>query len=49
MLKILIAEDDHELCQLFSHVLAKNGYEVKEVANGKEALTALSYSTQGYP
>ena len=42
MLKILIAEDDHELCQLFSHVLAKNGYEVKEVANGKEALTALS-------
>ena len=41
MLKILIAEDDQELCQLFSHVLAKNGYAVKEVANGKEALAAL--------
>ena len=41
MLKILIAEDDQELCQLFSHVLAKNGYAVKEVANGKEALAAV--------
>ena len=28
MLKILIAEDDLELCQLFSHVLSRNGYEV---------------------
>ena len=26
MQKILIAEDDQELCQLFSHVLAKHGY-----------------------
>ena len=41
MLKILIAEDDRELCQLFSHVLTKNGYAVKGVANGKEALTAM--------
>ena len=41
MLKILIAEDDQELCQLFSHVLAKNGYAVKGVANGREALDAL--------
>ena len=41
MLKILIAEDDQELCQLFSHVLTKNGYAVKGVANGKEALTAM--------
>ena len=30
VLKILIAEDDKELSQLFSHVLTKNGYEVKE-------------------
>lgn len=41
MQKILIAEDDQELCQLFSHVLAKNGYAVTGAANGKEALTAM--------
>ena len=41
MLKILIAEDDRELRQLFSHVLTKNGYAVKGVSNGKEALDAL--------
>ena len=41
MLKILIAEDDQELCQLFSHVLAKNGYVVTGVANGIEALHAM--------
>ena len=41
MLKILIAEDDHELRRLFAHVLIKNRYTVKEVANGKEALDAI--------
>ena len=41
MLKILIAEDDHELRRLFAHVLIKNGYTVKEVTNGKEALDAI--------
>lgn len=41
MLKILIAEDDRELRQLFSHVLIKNGYSVKGVSNGQEALDAL--------
>ena len=41
MLKILIAEDDRELCQLFSHVLVKNGYAVTAVDNGKEALDAI--------
>lgn len=41
MLKILIAEDDKELRQLFSHVLTKNGYTVKGVSDGKEALEAL--------
>ena len=30
MLKILIAEDDRELCHLFSHVLMKNGYAAKD-------------------
>jgi DNA-binding response OmpR family regulator len=41
LLKILIAEDDRELRQLFSHVLIKNGYYVKGVSNGQEALDAL--------
>ena len=41
MLKILIAEDDRELRRLFAHVLIKNGYTVKEVGNGKEALDAM--------
>lgn len=41
MFKILIAEDDRELRQLFQHVLLKNGYTVKGVSDGKEALTAI--------
>lgn len=41
MLKILIAEDDQELRQLFSHVLTINGYAVKGVSDGQEALDAL--------
>ena len=41
MFKILIAEDDSELRQLFSHVLIKNGYSVTGVCNGKGALDAL--------
>lgn len=43
MLKILIAEDDQELSQLFSHVLTKHGYAVRGVANGKEALQAMEH------
>ncbi len=41
MLKIIIVEDDRELRRLFAHVLIKNGYTVKEVANGQEALDAM--------
>ena len=41
MLKILIAEADRELRRLFAHVLIKNGYSVKEVSNGQEALDAM--------
>ncbi len=41
MFKILIAEDDRELRQLFSHVLAKNGYGVVGVSNGVEALKEI--------
>lgn len=42
MFKILIAEDDSELRQLFEHVLSKNGYATHGVANGQAALDALS-------
>ena len=41
MLKILIAEDDRELRQLFCHVLNRHGYTVIGVSNGQEALDAL--------
>ena len=41
MLKILIAEDDRELRQLFSHVLSRHGYTVTGVSNGQEALDAM--------
>lgn len=41
MFRVLIAEDDTELRQLFQHVLIKNGYNVKGVSNGKEALDEI--------
>jgi len=41
MFKILIAEDDRELRQLFQHVLIKHGYNVKGVSNGDEALDEI--------
>ena len=41
MLKILIAEDDRELRQLFTHVLTRHGYTVTGVSNGQEALDAM--------
>lgn len=41
MFKILIAEDDVELRQLFQHVLTKNGYMVRGVSDGQEALEAM--------
>ena len=44
MFRILIAEDDNELKQLFSHVLTKHGYNVTGVDNGQEALNALELS-----
>lgn len=43
MQKILIAEDDTELSQLFSHVLTKQEYAVTAVQNGVEALDALHH------
>lgn len=44
MHKILIAEDDVELRQLFAHVLLKNGYTAVGVSNGREALDAMEQS-----
>ena len=41
MFKILIAEDDRELRMLFQRVLTQNGYAVRGVENGEEALAAL--------
>ena len=41
MFKVLIAEDDRELRQLFQHVLVKNGYAVTGVSDGQEALDEL--------
>lgn len=43
MFRILIAEDDKELRQLFQHVLLKNGYMVNGVSDGKEALKVLDH------
>ena len=44
MFKILIAEDDIELRELFKHILVKNGYSVTGVSNGQEALDQLDKS-----
>ena len=41
MMHILIVEDDKEICQLYSKVLIKNGYQVTGAANGREALEAM--------
>ncbi|MBS7259829.1 MAG: response regulator transcription factor [Eubacteriales bacterium] len=41
MFKILIAEDDKELCQLFRRVLTMNGYQPICVSDGKQALDVL--------
>ncbi len=41
MFKILVAEDDSELRQLFCKVLTKNGYIVIPTCDGQEALDVL--------
>lgn len=41
MSKLLIVEDDKELRELFGRVLMKQGYDIRETSNGKEALDAL--------
>lgn len=44
MFKVLIAEDDRDLRQLFTRVLVKNGYSVVGVSNGQEALDEMDNS-----
>ena len=44
MTHILIVEDDNEICQLYSRVLSKYGYQVTGVINGQEALDAIDKS-----
>jgi len=41
MQKILIAEDDYKLRQVFVRALSREGYTIKAVSNGQEALGAL--------
>ncbi|HEX8235125.1 MAG TPA: response regulator [Abditibacteriaceae bacterium] len=36
--KILITEDEHELCQLLKEHMEKAGYEVVTASNGREAV-----------
>lgn len=44
MIHILVVEDDSEICQLYSRVLTKNGYQVTGVSNGQQALDAIETS-----
>lgn len=41
MFRILVVEDDLETRQLYQHALVKNGYNVRAVANGIEALKVI--------
>ncbi len=41
MTHILVVEDDRDICQLYSKVLTKNGYQVTTAANGQEAMEAI--------
>lgn len=42
MYKILIAEDDLELRELFTNILVKNNFSVVGVSNGKEAMEVIA-------
>ena len=48
MLKILIAEDDTELRQLFSLVLHKNGYDVRVIGDADKVGLAGKAIADGY-
>ncbi len=40
-IKILVVDDDKILCEIIAAILDINGYEVKSVFNGEEAIEAL--------
>jgi DNA-binding response OmpR family regulator len=40
-MRVLLAEDHDSLRHLFAQVLKRNGFEVREAANGREALESL--------
>ncbi len=40
--KILVVDDDQEMCQMLADVLAAEGHRVKTVTTGKDALASLS-------
>src|SRR6186713_2830515 len=41
MNRILIADDDHDICLLLSRFLTKNGYEVTQAHTGRSALNQI--------
>jgi CheY-like chemotaxis protein len=41
-MRVLLAEDHDVLRQVFALVLKRNGFEVREVSNGREALDCLA-------
>ncbi len=44
MAKILVADDDSSLLELYEAIFTKHGFEVKVVLNGLEALNAVKES-----
>ena len=45
MAHILIVDDDPDACEVASRLLTQNGYEVRSVPNGREALAELVSDT----
>lgn len=41
MAKVLIVDDDHDICVLLSDLLAEEGFSVRSAHNGQEALEIL--------
>lgn len=42
MKKVLIIDDDREMCMLLTRFLTRNGFEVKEIYSGKNALAYIA-------
>jgi len=48
-LSILVVEDDAEMCETLSDILSEEGYEVKTVGSGKEALAVARKEKKRFP